>query len=56
MQWTDSNLMYRKATQKQSERDPGNGEDEGCDQGQEEMSGSVYVAVWCGGGGGGGGR
>lgn len=51
MKWTDSKLMYRKTTQKQSERDPGNGEDEGCDQGQEEMSGSVYVAVWCGGGG-----
>jgi hypothetical protein len=46
MRWTDSTSIYRKATQKQRERVSGNGEDKGCGQGQEEISGSIYVAGW----------
>jgi hypothetical protein len=49
--WTDQHLMYRKATQEQSEGVPGCCEDEGCKQGQEEeISGTMYVVVvGCGG-------
>lgn len=49
--WTDQHLMYRKATQEQSEGVPGYCENEGCIQGQEEeMSETMYVVVvGCGG-------
>ena len=49
--WADQHLMYRKATQEQSEGVPGYGEDEGCIQGQEEVSGMMYVVVVVGCGG-----
>jgi hypothetical protein len=43
--WADQHLVYRKATQEQSEGVPGYGEDEGCVQGQEEMSGTMCIVV-----------
>jgi small subunit ribosomal protein S24e len=43
--WADQHLVYRKATQEQSKGVPGYGEDEGCVQGQEEMSRTMCVMV-----------